>query len=88
MPDGKSIAFLAQDENGVNGVFAQDFIPGQDTITTRRPLGGFDAERATESFGISPDGSILTVAGWEQLFSLFSIEGVPGVSKTNIRKES
>jgi Tol biopolymer transport system component len=84
MPDGKSIAYLAQDENGVNGVFAQDFVPGVDTEKTRRPLGGFDRERATESFGISRDGKTLAIAGWEQLFSILSVEGVPGVA----RKES
>jgi eukaryotic-like serine/threonine-protein kinase len=87
-PDGKSIAFLAQNDDGVNGVFVQDFVIGSDTSSTRRELGGFDRERATESFGISPDGKILTVAGWEQLFSLFSIEGVPGVSKSIAQKES
>lgn len=74
--DGK-IAYLAQNENGINGVFVQDFVPGTDTTATRRPLGGFDPERATESFGVAPDGRTLTVAGWEQLFSLFSIEGLP-----------
>ena len=78
-PDGKAIAFLAQDDEGVNGVFVQDFVPFQDTTATRRKLGGFDRERATESFGISPDGKQLMVAGWEQLFSLFSVEGVPEV---------
>ncbi len=88
MPDGKAIAFLAQDDEGVNGVFVQDFIPGRDTTATRRPLGGFDRERATESFGIGPDGKTLTVAGWEQLFSLFSIEGVPDVTKQSAKKES
>jgi serine/threonine protein kinase len=87
-PDGKSIAFLAQNEDGVNGVWVQDFAPGRDTSATRRRLGGFDRERATESFGLSPDGKILTVAGWEQLFSLFSIEGVPGVAKRIAQKES
>ncbi|HEX6641881.1 MAG TPA: DPP IV N-terminal domain-containing protein, partial [Thermoanaerobaculia bacterium] len=54
MPDGKSIAFLAQNDDGVNGVFVQEFAPGRDTSSTRRELGGFDRERATESFGISP----------------------------------
>ncbi|HEU4888854.1 MAG TPA: protein kinase [Thermoanaerobaculia bacterium] len=88
MPDGKAIAFLGQNADGINGVFVQDFVPGKDTSATRREFGGFDRERATESFGISPDGTILTVAGWEQLFSLFSIEGVPGVSKHIAQKES
>ena len=81
MPDGKSIAFLAQDESGVNGVFVQDFIPGTDTTKTRRPLGGFDRERSTESFGVAPDGKTLAVAGWEQLFSVLSVEGVPEVKR-------
>lgn len=88
MPDGKALAWLGQNDDGVNGVFVQDFVPGTDTRATRRPLGGFDPERATESFGIAPDGKSLTVAGWEQLFSLFSIEGVPGVSRNLARKES
>ncbi len=88
MPDSKAVAFLAQNEEGINGVYVQDFVPGQETSATRRAFGGFDRERATESFGISPDGKILTVAGWEQLFSLFSIEGVPGVTKPNVQKES
>jgi serine/threonine protein kinase len=88
MPNGSAIAFLGQNDDGTNGVFVQDFIPGKDTSTTRRELGGFDRERATESFGISPDGTNLTVAGWEQLFSLFSIEGVPGVSRPKAQKES
>lgn len=83
MPDGKRVAYLAQNEDGVNGIFVQDFVPGADTGATRRELGGFDRERAAESFGIGPDGR-MTVAGWEQLFSLFSIEGVPGIK----RKES
>jgi eukaryotic-like serine/threonine-protein kinase len=85
MPDGKALAYLGQNADGVNGIFVQDFVPGRDTASTRRELGGFDLERATESFGIAPDGTI-TVAGWEQLFSLFSIEGVPGLTRT--RKES
>ena len=89
MPDGKAVAYLAQDEDGVNGVFVQDFVPGVDTSATRRPLGGFDRERATESFGISADGKNLMVAGWEQLFSLFSVEGVPHVTaRKSEKKES
>ena len=88
MPGSKAIAFLGQNDEGINGVFVQDFVPGKDTTATRREFGGFDRERATESFGISPDGTILTVAGWEQLFSLFSVEGVPGVTKPNAQKES
>ncbi len=77
LPRSHSIAFLAQDEEGVNGVFVQDFEPGRDTAATRRKLGGFDSYRATESFGISPDGERMTIAGWEQLFSIMTVKGLP-----------
>jgi eukaryotic-like serine/threonine-protein kinase len=80
MPDGRAVAFVGQDANGVNGVFVQDFIPGQDTTRTRRPLGGFDPEASAETFGISPDGSRLIVAGWEQLFSIMTAEGLDGIA--------
>jgi dipeptidyl aminopeptidase/acylaminoacyl peptidase len=79
MPDGRAIAFVGQDENGVNGVFVQDFAPGQDTTKTLRPLGGFDPEAAAESFGIAPDGTRLVVAGAEQILSIALAEGLPGI---------
>jgi serine/threonine protein kinase len=78
--DGKAIAYVGQDENGRYGVFVQDFVPGEDTTASRRLLTGFEAETATESFAISPDGSRLTVAGWEQLSSILVAEGVPDIS--------
>jgi Tol biopolymer transport system component len=87
MPDGKSIAFLYVDEHGVNGVFQQDFDPDRDTSATRRKLAAFDPERATESFGISRDGRTIAVAGWEQLFSLMAIDGVPGVTAKHTDKK-
>jgi Tol biopolymer transport system component len=79
MPDGKAVAFVGQDEKGAYGVYIQDFIPETDTSATRRPLAGFDSGIATESFGISPDGTHVTMAGWEQIFSLMVAERVPGV---------
>jgi Tol biopolymer transport system component len=81
MPDGRAIAFLGQDENGVNGVFVQDFVPGKDTSDTRRKLGGFDPDNSTESFAISPDGSLLTIAAWEQLYNIVIADNVPGVRR-------
>ena len=77
MPDGKSLVFLGQDERGVNGIYIQDFVPGQDTSNTRRPLGPFDADNPAESFGISPDGQFLTIATWEQFFSIMVTEDLP-----------
>ncbi|HEV8610038.1 MAG TPA: protein kinase [Thermoanaerobaculia bacterium] len=79
MPDGKTIAFVGQDEKGNNGIFFQDFDPVRDTTATRRPGAGFFPTVATESFGISPDGKEMAIAGWEQVFSLMLAERVPGV---------
>ncbi|HKF45230.1 MAG TPA: protein kinase [Thermoanaerobaculia bacterium] len=79
-PDGRAIAFVGQDENGVHGIFEQDFVPGRDTSGTRRPVGGFDRQAETESFGISPDGSTIVLASWERIFSVVEASGVPGVS--------
>jgi serine/threonine protein kinase len=77
MPGGKAIAFVGPDERGVHGVYVQDFVPGRDTLATRRPLGGFDREHPAESFGISTDGQWLTIAAWEQLFSIMVTDALP-----------
>ena len=79
LSDGSAIAFVGQDETGAIGIYAQDFVPGRDTSATRRKLAGFDPDVAAESFGISPDGSRLVVAGWLQLFSLMEAEGLKGL---------
>ncbi|HVE65893.1 MAG TPA: protein kinase, partial [Thermoanaerobaculia bacterium] len=57
MPDGRRIAFLHQNEKRRMGVFVQDFVPGTNTMASRRVLAGFDPTLHTESFGVSPDGS-------------------------------
>lgn len=85
MPDGRAIAFTGIDEKGVQGVFVQDFVPGQDTRKTRRRLGGFDPDLQTESFGISPDGSRMTFASSELISSLMVADRVPGVSPPRLR---
>ncbi len=79
MPDGKAIVFTAQDARAVNGLYVAAFDPGGEGPPTRRALAAFDSERITESFGISPDGRRVVIAGWEQLFSLMSAEAVPGL---------
>jgi Tol biopolymer transport system component len=79
MPGGKTIAFVGQDERGNNGIFFQDFDLVKDTSATRLPVAGFYPTVATESFGISPDGKLMTIAGWEQVFSLMLAERVPGI---------
>ncbi|HEY6928863.1 MAG TPA: protein kinase [Thermoanaerobaculia bacterium] len=85
MPDGKSIVFVGQNDEGVYGLYVQEFDPERDTGRTRRPLGEFDSELSTESFGISPDGARIVLAGWEQLSSLVMAEQVPNVSPANRR---
>ncbi len=80
MPDGRAIAFIGQDERGINGVFVQDFIPGRDTTTTRRKLGGFDPESSAETLAISHDGKFLTIGGWEQMFNIMVADNVPGIA--------
>jgi Tol biopolymer transport system component len=75
-PDGRAIAFTGVDESGATGVFAQDFVPGRDTSASRRRLAGFDRGYVTESFGIAPDASRITVAASEQLWSLMLAEGI------------
>ncbi|MGD8377227.1 MAG: protein kinase [Acidobacteriota bacterium] len=81
LPDGSGIAYLGQDEQGRSGVFAQDFVPGRDTSPTRRPLAGFTDEYGVESFGISPDGSRITLTILEETSNIRIAEGVPGVTR-------
>jgi Tol biopolymer transport system component len=77
MPDGKAIAYIDLNESGQLGVFVQDFVPGKDTSSTRRAIAGFDPDKETETFGISPDGSSITISEVELLTSLVRIENVP-----------
>ena len=79
LPGGQAIAFLDLDERGRSGIFVQDFIPGRDTSATRRKLAGFYDDAQIESFGISPDGSRVTLAVLHQDNSLMLADNVPGV---------
>jgi len=79
MPDGKSIVFVDEDEKGNWGLFAQDFIPGKDTVASKRQLPGFDVDRKIDTFTISPDSSKIVMAEVEVLSSLIMAEGIPGI---------
>jgi len=79
MPDQKSIVFIDENEKGNWGLFAQDFVPGKDTSSTRRPIAGFDPDRKMDTFTISPDQSSIVVAEVEVLSSLVLAEGIPGI---------
>ena len=79
MPDSRRIVFLHQDENGRSGLFTQDFAPAKNTAGSRRKLAGFDPAGDTESFGVSPDGSRITLAQIEWGASLLQVDGIPGI---------
>jgi hypothetical protein len=79
MPDGKSIAYIDMNETGALGVFLQEFIPGKETFSTRRAIAGFDPNRNSETFAISPDGTSFILSEIENLSSLVRIENVPGL---------
>ena len=55
-------------------------MPGQDTSATRRPIAGFSRDFISESFGISPDGEHVVIAGVRRSFRLMLAENVPGIA--------
>ena len=65
---------------GVPGIFVQDFIPDRDTGGTRRPLGGFDSDRLTETFGVSPTGGRLAISSTENLTNIIVANDVAGIT--------
>ncbi|MDX1643019.1 MAG: hypothetical protein R3244_01535, partial [Thermoanaerobaculia bacterium] len=79
LPEGDAIAFVGVDDEGRSGVFRQQFAPGRDTASTRRPLAGFSPDFVTESFTIDPSGRYLTLSGVRQVGSLLLVEGLPGI---------
>ena len=86
-PDGRSIYYVGEDSSGLTGIFAQDFILGRDTISTRRTVGGFSRDAITESFALSPDGSRITISVAEEFASIMMADNVPAAEpaarKTN-----
>jgi hypothetical protein len=80
MPGGRSIAFVGLDERGRSGVFLQDFDPDRDTTATRRAVAGFSRDFVTESLGVSPDGSRVTISALEQSRVLMVAEGLEGIA--------
>ncbi len=79
LPDGKRIAFIDQDEENHVVLYVQDFTPGKDSSVTRKPLVPVDPDLKFDTFGISPDGSRVTLSVVETLNSLMIAENVPDV---------
>jgi Tol biopolymer transport system component len=78
---GKAIAFVGLDERGKTGVYAQDFVPGENTLATRRRLAGFYDNLITESFGARPDSLAITLALKQETRTLMLAEGLGSVDK-------
>lgn len=79
LPDGSALAFVGADEKNRTGIFAQDFVPGEDTRNTLRKLAGFSSDYMTESFGVSLDGTRLTLATLELTSQLMLVDGVADI---------
>jgi len=75
--NGAAVAYTGVDDRGRTGVFEQDFDPERDTAATRRPLVGFFDDVQTESFGVAPDGSKVTLAAIRETHSLMLADGLP-----------
>jgi Tol biopolymer transport system component len=80
LPDGGSFVFVGIDDLGKHSLFVQDFESGADTRASRRLLLKLDGTADVESFGISPDGTRVTVSSFEQIRSLKLATGVVGLS--------
>jgi serine/threonine protein kinase/Tol biopolymer transport system component len=79
-PDGRALAFIGLGPDGVYGVYVQEFArTGRPTPRPR--LVASEPNLAVESFGISPDGTSLTVAYLEQISNLMTAENVPRVGR-------
>ena len=61
-PDGSGIVYIGQGSDGTSGIYVQDFVPGQDTHASRRPVAGFSKLYSSESLGVAPDGKSLVVS--------------------------
>ncbi len=75
-PDGRRIIFVGQNEEGLTGIYLQDFIPGRDTSDSRRLVAGFSGDFVSESFGVSPDGSRIVISAMTVRRSLKLAENV------------
>jgi Tol biopolymer transport system component len=79
MPGGNRFLYTASDETGAQGVYIQDFVPGRNTVATRRTLLEFVLEEAPESFAVSPDGDHVIYSVADTLESLMLAQGLAGV---------
>jgi len=79
LADG-SIAFNYYTRRDRPGVFAARFEPGAPAPTTWRTLVQLPPAALPESFGISPDGTRLTLAASYRSYALMTSENLPGIA--------
>jgi Tol biopolymer transport system component len=77
--DGRRILLIGNDERGRAGLFVVDFSPGTEAPAAR-PYLFPEIEGRVESYGVSPDGSRLAIAAVEDLWTLQTIDGLPGIT--------
>ncbi|HET7453108.1 MAG TPA: hypothetical protein VFL12_10225, partial [Thermoanaerobaculia bacterium] len=80
MPDGRSLVALTRDAKGYR-IDAYPFRPGVQSLSANPLVPAFDSSVELESFGVSPDGKKITVAGVAKARSLMVAEGVPGIRR-------
>jgi serine/threonine protein kinase len=81
MPDGKSVLVVNRDAKGKYGIQAYPFAVGVAPGSGSWVVPGFDSSFAIETFGISPDGKKVVVAGVAISNSLMTAAHVPGVRR-------
>jgi serine/threonine protein kinase/Tol biopolymer transport system component len=76
-----TVAYRAEDASGAIAVFAQEFVPGTDTTSTRRQLTRGDPDATPETFAISDDGKRAILAVVDEASGLMIAEGVEGIER-------
>ncbi len=77
MSDESALVFVGGDETGRAGLYIQDFRPGEETRPSRRLLVARTDDEDVESFGVSPDGTKVTVARIERFRTVKLAQGLP-----------
>ena len=80
MPDGRSLVALTRDAKGYR-IDSYPFRPGVQFLSANPLVPAFDPAVEIETFGVSPDGKRITVAGAAKSRSLMVAEGVPGIQR-------
>jgi serine/threonine protein kinase len=75
----RTVVYSADDGRGRAGIFEQEFVPGRDTLASRRPLAGFDRETTLDTYAISPDGTRAVLSILEPASSLMITDKIEGL---------